>query len=114
MPVSTLPWKPSASTVVVLESGAIGQNDGTPAPAGTVIHVQSLSPFGIGGDDQIPFGVITSPDASDLEGMQALVGADGRIRLTVELPGVQPALRIFAFSDVGTALGDRVTPVNLP
>lgn len=105
---------PSASTVVVLESSVIGQNDGSIAPAGTVIHLRSLAPFGIGGDEQMAFGVITSPDASEMEGVQAVVGDDGRIRLTVELPGVQSAVRLLAFSDAGTALGDRVTVWDLP
>ena len=41
-----------------------------------------------------------------------LATLERQLLLVNELPGVQAAVRIFAFSDVGTALGDRVTPVN--
>ncbi|HEY3547196.1 MAG TPA: Ig-like domain-containing protein [Propionicimonas sp.] len=91
------------TTRVTVVSDPLRRNDGTTVPAGTVVHII----------DVLPEGVVLTPDAqSEVDGLQIVTDAAGRLHLQVELVGRPAALSIDAFSDHGTISGRVVVPIQ--
>jgi PKD repeat protein len=105
----------SSKTIVRLRSNPVRRNDATPVAAGTLIHVVSAAPGQSGESGAVPFGAILTADASPvLDGVQVALAPDGVMEIEVELPGTPDVMEILAFSDIGTAYGQRRIAVSLP
>ncbi len=118
MPAGTLTWTitgvnrvgsgSDARTIVALESSAIRNNDGSAVPAGTVVHTQVVNAGGAG-------QVLTADTDPALGGTQVLVGADGKVRIEVSLPGTAPPyLALAAYSHLGTVDGNAEIRIPQP
>jgi hypothetical protein len=113
MPAGQITWTVSSlsatgeKTTATLVSGPLVRNDGSLVPAGTIVHVTLASPGDFSTDGPVPFGLILTGDAQpDVDGVQVLVGADGTVTLNIEVPGSPEEVRIYGFSDIGTAMCD--------
>ncbi|MGC4081087.1 MAG: hypothetical protein QM736_02990 [Vicinamibacterales bacterium] len=92
----------NATTTVNLETAsAIRNNDGTPLPAGTVMHVVV--------DDT---GTVLNTDIdSTLAGTQVAVDPDGKVRLQISLRGSPNTASLEVFSHLGTVYGAADAPL---
>jgi hypothetical protein len=105
MPAGRLSWQVvswnggAGGTTVTLEASGLRMNDGSALAPGTLVHVQLPALD----TDAVTFG---TPDASAQPGYQAAATADGRVRVTMTIPGAIPWVNIVGFSDLGTAFGE--------
>jgi len=125
MPAGALTWTveaitivnagtPDAHTRVTLRSSAATTNDGAPI-AGALFHVFSLSPMSVDSSGALLVG---DPVTADLDaatpGVQLVTDANGILHVEYDYAGVLPGVRMFSFSDVGTASSDQLVEFAQP
>jgi len=125
MPAGTITWTVEGVTVtdpntdrartrVRLQSSALTANTGAMA-GGTLVHIFSLAPLSIDSGVAVLFGDAVTPDLdSATPGVQMIADPDGTLHVEYEYTGVPTAVRIFSFSDLGTATSDQVIQVVQP
>jgi len=103
MPAGEIVWTATgAGGIVTLTSDPILRNDGSPAPAGTVVHVELLGA-----------GEILSADIDPVApGVQIATGADGRLELRVQMPAGALEVTVSSFSELGTAGGTATVRIQ--
>ena len=95
------------------ESSVLRRSDNSVAPIGSLVHVRPVTNGDYGDFDASGIGTVTTPDAAPgINGAQVATGADGRVRVTLQLPGAPTSVYLHAFSDVGTADGSAVIAVQ--
>jgi hypothetical protein len=87
---------------VTLTSDPLRRNDGSVVPAGTVVHIVGTFPAGV---------FLTADAQPDVDGMQIVTDADGKLQLQIELPGTPESVAIDAFSDLGTIRGEVIVRI---